>query len=59
MDGTLLELEATLAAMFDTDDWALDAELVAQEVRRGVTEERVREISMDLVPLGGSRPRAD
>jgi hypothetical protein len=57
MSGSLQELEARLAEAFDASDWTIDAAAVAPEARQdGTDEDLVRQINMDLVTLGGSRP---
>jgi hypothetical protein len=58
--SVLSELEARLAATFETGDWSLEPDVTAGDVDLGdIQESAVREINMDLIPLGGSRPRAN
>ncbi|MEV4577360.1 hypothetical protein AB0K16_29375 [Nonomuraea jabiensis] len=58
MSNALQELEARLEAAFNADDWSLESDSVIDEAALSDLEESsIRPINMDLVPLGGSRPR--
>ncbi|WP_143590952.1 hypothetical protein [Thermoactinospora rubra] len=60
MSNALQELEAKLEAAFNTSDWSLDSDsVIGEDALSDVEESSIRPINMDLVPLGGSRPRSN